>query len=106
MHKAPIILSCTDALEESIRTQQDKQLAILAHLVTTALRHPFIPLYVHKVFIAPLEQGSLSSVPWALLVENLDSHRHQSVISVYPEHIARNKEFHRLMDCAILDSIA
>ena len=106
MHKAPIILSCTDALEASIRTQQDKQLAILALQATIALRHPFIPLYVLKVFIAPLEQGSHSSVPWVLSVENLDSLRHQSVISVYPVHIARNKEFHHLMDCAIQDSIA
>jgi len=106
VHKAPIILSCTDAQEASIRTQQDKQLAILAHQATIALRHPFIPLYVHKVFIAPQERVSHSSVPWALLVENLDSHRHQSVISAYQAHIARNKEFHRLMDCAILDSIA
>lgn len=62
MQLAHIIPLCIDVLVESIKTQQDQQLAIHAHKVTIAQRHPFIQLYVHKDFIALLEQASRSSV--------------------------------------------
>jgi hypothetical protein len=53
---------CTDVLVESIKTQQDQLLAMHAHKVTIAQRHPFIQLYVLKDSIAPLEQASHLSV--------------------------------------------
>jgi len=106
VQKVLITPLCTDVLEASIKTQQDKLLAIHAPQVTTALRHPFIQLYVHKDFIALQGQATRSSAPWALLVVNWDSHRQQTVISVCQEHIVLNKEFHRLMDYVIQASIA